>query len=174
MDQEFWPTYQENPASTSRQSRYAPQSIPSQGSIHRDPASGPLSPQDHYITSPMTSRPATGQPPQHLPRGDMNYSDRDGDINMEDADPYKPKHVSLQLSHASHQRMPSNVQQEESAAARRYSPMNLSPSSPFTPATAQAQTQYASYTPQSSNRTSPTRSSYAGPPNSYYASPPSM
>jgi dual specificity protein kinase YAK1 len=121
----------------------------------------------------VSSPPTTSQPQSQFPE-DMNYNDRDGDIKMEDADPYKPKHASLHMSHASHQRLPSNVQQEESVAARRYSPMNLSPSSPFTAAAQPAsQSPYTSYTPQSSTRASPTRTSYVAPPNSYYASPPS-
>jgi dual specificity protein kinase YAK1 len=176
MDQQPWAQYQDNPAASSRQSRYAPQTLPSQLSIHREPNSATLSPQSsQYGATPLSSRSTVSQTQPHL-RDEMHYGDRDGDINMEDADPYKPKHTSLHISHASHQRIPSNVQQEESTAARRYSPMNLSPSSPFTVVSqAPSQSPYTSYTPQgSSSRTSPTRSSYAAPPNNYYASPPSM
>jgi dual specificity protein kinase YAK1 len=176
MDQQHWAQYQDNPAATSRQSRYAPQTLPSQLSIHREPNSATLSPQtSQYGATPLSGRSTVSQPQPHL-RDEMHYGDRDGDVNMEDADPYKPKHTSLHISHASHQRIPSNVQQEESTAARRYSPMNLSPSSPFTVVSqAPSQSPYTSYTPSvTSSRTSPTRSSYAAPPNNYYASPPSM
>jgi dual specificity protein kinase YAK1 len=166
MDQQHWTPYQDNSASAaSRQSRYAPQPSASH------PNSAPLSPQDHYLATPMSSRST------HL-RDDMTYSDRDGDIKMEDADPYKPKIASPHLSHGSHQRMPSSVQQEESAAARRYSPMNLSPASPFPQQQQQQppqqqQQQYTSYTPSGSSRASPVRNSYVPSNSSYYASPPS-
>jgi dual specificity protein kinase YAK1 len=162
MDQQNWTPYSESAANTARQSRYAPQGLPSQ---------------QGYAPSNVTSRDsstAAGSSQPHS-RSGMEYGDRDGDVAMEDADPYKPKHMSQVLGRATHQRMPSNVQQEESTAARRYSPMNLSPASPFPPTGQQpAHPAYASYTPQASSRTSPTRaSSYIASTNaSYYASPP--
>lgn len=99
--------------------------------------------------------------------------DGDGDVPMEDADPYnKPKYASR----ANHQHRHSQqfVQQEESAAARRYSPMNLSPTSPYGASPQQqSQNTYTSFTPQTqSNRQSPTRSNpYISPPQSYYSPP---
>jgi dual specificity protein kinase YAK1 len=97
----------------------------------------------------------------------------DGDVAMEDAD-YQPK-----LNRPSHQQRQSQqfLQQEESAAARRYSPMNLSPTSPYSGNTQQGGQSYTSFTPQAqaptqSNRQSPTRNNpYMSPPNSYYSPP---
>jgi dual specificity protein kinase YAK1 len=120
----------------------------------------------------MSGRP-TSLLPGHARDSSMSVSDRDGDISMEDADYRQSKHSSQHIPQVSHQRVPSMIQQEESAAARRYSPMNLSPSSPYATASHQpSQSPYTSYTPQTSSRTSPTRSSYIQPPNNYYASPP--
>lgn len=99
--------------------------------------------------------------------------DGDGDVPMEDADPYnKPRYASR----ANHQNRHSQhfVQQEESAAARRYSPMNLSPTSPYVASSQPpAQSTYTSFTPQTqTSRQSPTRSNpYMSPPQSYYSPP---
>jgi dual specificity protein kinase YAK1 len=105
----------------------------------------------------------------------------DGDVAMEDAD-YQPK---LNRPSQQHRQSQQFLQQEESAAARRYSPMNLSPTSPYAGTTQQGGQSYTSFTPQAqaqaqaqaqtqSNRQSPTRNNpYMSPPNSYY-SPPCM
>ena len=99
--------------------------------------------------------------------------DTDGDFPMEDADPFnKQKYAarSTQRSRPTSQYLP----QEESAAARRYSPMNLSPTSPYVGhGQPPAQGPYTSYTPHgASSRSSPTRpglqSSHSQP---YYSSP---
>jgi dual specificity protein kinase YAK1 len=101
--------------------------------------------------------------------------DGDGDVPMEDADPYnKPKYAQR----ANHQQRNSQhfIEQEKSAAAIRYSPMNLSPTSPYGATAQQPQSSYTSFTPQSaqSSRQSPTRTNpYMSPPQSYY-SPPGM
>jgi dual specificity protein kinase YAK1 len=151
MDQQQWgPSFTD----ANRQSRYTPQSVPSQQNVHRD----------HTLASAATMPMGASSAP---PGRGLEYGDRDGDVSMEDADPYKPK----QGSRTAHQRLPSNVQLDDSSAARRYSPMNLSPSSPFTATTQQST--YGGYTPQTSSRTSPTRaSSYMSPSSSYYQSPP--
>lgn len=162
MDQQNWTPYSESATSAARQSRYIPQGAPVQQS---------------YASSSATNRGSfsVGTGSQHQGRTGMEYGDRDGDIAMEDADSYKPKHNSHGIGRGTHQRMPSNIQQEDSIAARRYSPMNLSPASPF-PSTGQqsAHPAYTSYTPQTSSRASPTRpTSYLASTNaSYYASPP--
>jgi dual specificity protein kinase YAK1 len=164
MDQQNWTPYSESAASAARQSRYAPQGLPQQQSYAPSNAA-----------SRGTSAAAGSSQPQS--RSGMEYGDRDGDVAMEDADPYKPKPASQNMGRATHQRMPSNVQQEESTAARRYSPMNLSPASPFPPSGQQpTHPAYTSYTPQASSRASPTRnSSYIASTNaSYYASPPGL
>lgn len=108
------------------------------------------------------------------------YNDGDGDVPMEDA--YKPR---LNAARPTQQQRHSQqfIQQEESAAARRYSPMNLSPTSPYSGNPQQGGQSYTSFTPQSqsqaqaqtqASRQSPTRNNpYMSPPSSYY-SPPCM
>lgn len=99
----------------------------------------------------------------------------DGDAAMEDADPYnKMKYPSR----PSHQQRPSGQflgQQQESTAARRYSPVKaLSPSSPYIPSSHRpSQSPYAHYSSQNTSaRQSPTRSShYPTPSQSYYTTP---
>ena len=105
-----------------------------------------------------------------------DYNDRDGDVAMEDADPYKPKYGGASRPHHQSRHSQQFLQQEESAAARRYSPMNLSPTSPYSANPQQGGQTYTSFTPQAAqnNRSSPTRSNpYMSTPNSYY-SPPGM
>jgi dual specificity protein kinase YAK1 len=170
MDQQQqWGSFNE----AGRQPRYAPQTLPSQQNTHRDHNSAPAANLEQYAISGAPSRSgtmpvvSTNAPPG---RG-LEYGDRDGDIAMEDVDPYKPKQTSRPPTH---QRLPSNVQQEDSSNAQRYSPMNLSPSSPFAATQQAMHSTYGNYTPQTSSRTSPTRAStYMSPPTGYYSSPPS-
>ncbi len=106
-------------------------------------------------------------------RGADYAGDVDGDVPMEDADPYN-KHKYTSRPNHQHRNSAQYVTQEESAAARRYSPMNLSPSSPYGASPQQpSQNSASSYTPQSqSNRQSPTRSHpYITPSHSYYSPP---
>lgn len=128
-----------------------------------------------------------GQSPrfQQPPNMTSSRGDFEGDMSMDDAtdlDPYNkqkyedvaraPEYPTRQSTHRSRpssQYIP-QPPQEESSAARRYSPMKLSATptngatSPYTSYTASAQ-------PQSS-RTSPTRPSlYTSHSNSYYSSP---
>lgn len=92
----------------------------------------------------------------------QEYVTGDGDIAMEDADPYNKTKYPTRPNHS--QRPSAQfTSQEESAAARRYSPMNtLPPSSPYSGA--------GVYSPQSSSaRQSPTRSNpYTTPSQQYY------
>lgn len=92
--------------------------------------------------------------------------DNEGDLSMEDpqdADPYnKQKYEEPHRdfpTRANHRHRPSSqyMPQEESTAARRYSPMALSPTSPYsaTPQNAGG----SQYSPYSSSRQSPTRPS---------------
>lgn len=98
----------------------------------------------------------------------------DGDIAMEDADPYNRMKYPSRPSHP-HRVSGQYLSQEDSAAARRYSPMkNLSPSSPY--ANSPQQTAHNAYGfyggPNTSARQSPTRlNAYSAQPQSYYASP---
>lgn len=105
------------------------------------------------------------------------YNDRDGDVPMEDAGPYKPKYAAARPNHQ-HRQSQSFLQQEESAAARRYSPMNMSPTSPYSGNPQQGGQSYTSFSPQAqaqaqnSNRQSPVRGNpYITTPNSYYSPP---
>jgi dual specificity protein kinase YAK1 len=164
-----------------------------------NPASG-ASPvkYDAYGTPSIASRTAnlslstpagTGT---HTPREtNMAYNhngDLDGDMPMEDADPYNKQKYSRSAtsSNRNSQYLPANPDDVTSRTAARYSPMNTSPTSPYLPAPQQQQqqqqqqvggNQYSSYTPQQqSARQSPTRQNpYASPTSSqrYYASPPS-
>jgi dual specificity protein kinase YAK1 len=173
MDQQ-WPPNMEAPAS-SRQQRYAPQTVPSSHQYApRDSNSAPNRQSESYAQPPLVNRaPTMPMTSAGMPQGrGHEYGDGDGDINMEDADSYNKQQQQRQAASRGHARMPSaQLAQEESAAAKRYSPMNLTPSSPYAAATPQQQPAYTSYTPQS--RTSPVRSnSYMSPTQGYYASPP--
>ena len=100
----------------------------------------------------------------------QNFGD-DGDVAMEDADPYNRTKYPSRPGHA-HRPSGQYLSHEESAAARRYSPMNmtLSPSSPYSSSPQQNHPAYSSFTPQSqSARQSPTRSNpYSSPSQQYY------
>lgn len=165
MDQQ-WAPNMEAPGSTRQQQRYAPQTVPSHQYAPRDPNAAPSRHSETYAQTPLVNRtPATPMtsPGIHIKH---EYGDGDGDIKMEDVDPYKQQ--QRQTAARGHARLPSaQLAQEESAAAKRYSPMNLTPASPYAATTPQQQ----SYTPQS--RTSPVRSnSYMSSTQGYYASPP--
>jgi dual specificity protein kinase YAK1 len=185
MDQQ-WTAYSEAPGA-SRQARYAPHNTTSSQHTQRDASVPAPLKQDPYASPTAPSRSSTialqtpsqpSQPSQPSSRG-PDFNDNDGDVKMEDADPYKPKYNTQRPSHQ-HRHSQQFLQQEESAAARRYSPMNMSPTSPYPGGTQQGGQNYTSFTPQAqsqSNRASPTRNTlnnpYMSPPNSYY-SPPCM
>ena len=99
------------------------------------------------------------------------YAPGDGDVAMEDADPYNKMKYPSRPSH--HQR-PSGqyLGQEDSSAARRYSPMKATPTSPYTPQQP-SQSPYGHYPPHNSSaRQSPTRSNhYSTPSHSSYTTP---
>lgn len=173
MDQQQWSPYTETPASNRQ--RYAPHTMATPQHQQRD-ASVPQIKQDPYASPQASSRTGSMalQSPGAHTRG-SEYNDGDGDVRMEDAaDPYKPKH-STSRSGAPQQRQSQHfLQQEESAAARRYSPMNLSPTSPYPGNTQQGGQAYTGFSPpqNQSNRQSPTRNNpYMSPPNSYYSPP---
>ncbi|MCJ1345084.1 dual specificity protein kinase yak1 [Peltigera leucophlebia] len=97
-------------------------------------------------------------------------SSGDGDIAMDDADPYN----RMKYPSRPNQQRTSGQQllQEDSTAARRYSPMKaLSPSSHY--ASSPHHSGQPPYTPQTpSARQSPTRTNpYSSPPQSYYTTP---
>lgn len=96
----------------------------------------------------------------------------DTDVPMEDADPYNRMKYPSRPAHQ-HRNSAQYLSQEESAAARRYSPMNmLSPSAPYASSPKQQSQSSYSYTKQGQNpNQSPTRqNSYSSPPQQYHAS----
>lgn len=178
MDQQ-WPPYTETAAS-SRQARYAPHNMTTpQHAQHapRDPNAPQQIKQDSYAspTAPSRQNSMSLTSPNGPSSRGAEYNDGDGDVRMEDADPYN-KNKYGQARPAAQQRNSQLFlqQQEESAAARRYSPMNLSPTTPYNGSTQQGGQTYTSFTPQASqsNRQSPTRNNpYMTPQNSYYSPP---
>ncbi|KAI9725310.1 MAG: dual specificity protein kinase yak1 [Chrysothrix sp. TS-e1954] len=99
--------------------------------------------------------------------------DNEGDLQMEDRDPYDHRYEDVARDYPirpHHRNRPSSqlFSQEASSAARRYSPMKLSPSSPTPPSN-----QYNPYSPNpQTNPQSPTRPTlYTSHSQSYYGSP---
>ena len=173
MDQQ-WSSFTDNSVA-SRQPRYNPHTLPSQPNSQNNVNMSNQANHDGYVHSSMANR--TPSMPIQSPtvpqnRGDLK-SDRDGDVPMEDADQFKPKHQSRPSGH--HRQHSAQLILEESSAARRYSPMNLSPVSPYaTTPQSSIQGTYSSYAPQTGSRGSPTRSnSFISQSQNYYASPPS-
>lgn len=153
----------------SRQMRYAPQSHEQQRDVNSLYTMKP----DAYqpLSSPTWQAPMAGaQVPvsQNRSINTTGDGDNDGDVSMEDADPYNRHKYSSQSAQqrVSQQYMTSH---HESVAARRYSPMNMSPSSPNAVGTPSGQSSFSTYTPQSqSSRHSPSKSySYGSPTQSY-------
>lgn len=139
------------------------------GSAQHQPQSGYTYEAYHSISSQPQSMAVS---PIGTPRT-RAYSG-DGDVAMEDADPYNRMKYP---SRPTHSQRPSaqHLGQEDSSAARRYSPMTaLSPSSPYAPSSQQSsQSPYGHYPSQSTSaRQSPTRSNhYSTPSQSYYSIP---
>ncbi|EMC92721.1 hypothetical protein BAUCODRAFT_151133 [Baudoinia panamericana UAMH 10762] len=112
---------------------------------------------------------------------EMEYNgDMDGDMRMEDADPYNTQKYARPPTNPdrlSSQYLPVQQDDAQSRAAARYSPMNTSPTSPYTSSPQQqvGANHYTSYTPQQSARQSPSRQNpYSSPTQQrYYTSPPS-
>lgn len=171
MDQQ-WAAYSTQEAPQAARQRYAPQHTMASPQQPQRDASVPTQPKHEYA-SPSRQNTISAQSPAQLKQ---EFNDGDGDVPMEDADPYKPKYGMGRPNHQ-HRHSQQFLQQEESAAARRYSPMNLSPTSPYAGNPQQAGQSYTSFSPQSqqqthSNRQSPTRNNpYISPPNSYYSPP---
>ncbi len=151
----------------SRQMRYAPQSHEQRSDI----SALPTIKSDTYqpLSSPTWQSPVAGSLGSNSQsRGGLNISgsgDGDGDVSMEDADPYNRHKYSSQAAQQRLSQQYASIN-DDSAAARRYSPMNLSPSSPH----AAGQGSFASYNSQpQSSRHSPTKGySYTSPSQNYY------
>jgi dual specificity protein kinase YAK1 len=180
MDSQQWTAYSaEAPAAARpRYSMASPQHAQRDASVPSQPTKQELKQEPYASSIPPSRQGSMGVPSSGASSRGPDYNDGDGDVAMEDADPYKPKYNAARPPHQ-HRHSQQFLQQEESAAARRYSPMNLSPTSPY-PGTAQQGGQsYTSFSPQAqpqsqppSNRQSPTRTNpYMSPPNSYYSPP---
>ena len=169
-----WQTYATEPTSH-RQPRY-PQSgqQPMNGSAQQQHPHAPAYGYDSYAASSM---PSQSQSMVASPIGTPHHRgySADGDVTMEDADPYnKMKYPSR----PSHQQRSSGqfLGQQEPSGARRYSPVKaLSPSSPYTPGSGHpGQSPYGGpYSSQNpSARQSPTRTSHLSTPSqSAYTTP---
>lgn len=174
MDQQ-WQSYSETTGS--RQSQYS-QSTPQQQM--REPASSSTQQQhpqnstynyEAYQTPSLPSHPhSIGASPITTPQTRTFTSD--GDVPMEDADPYNRMKYPSRPNHQ-HRASGQYLSQEDTGAARKYSPMKtLSPSSPYA-SPHQSNQPYSSYTSQNTSaRQSPTRPNiYNTPSQNYYGSP---
>ena len=171
MDQN-WQPYTDV-AAASRHGRYSQSTgqQPANGSAQHQPHSGYS--YEAYQNNSVPSQPQSmAVSPIGTPRT-RAYSG-DGDVAMEDADPYNRMKYP---SRPTHSQRPSAqyLGQEDSSAAKRYSPMKaLSPSSPYAPSSQQSsQSPYGHYASQTTSaRQSPTRSNhYSTPTQSYYSTP---
>ena len=121
---------------------------------------------DSYSTPtvPSNSHSSQGQ------RGNLPMDD--GDVAMEDADPYNRTKYP---SRPSHSQRPSGqfLSSEDSTTARKYSPMSttLSPTSPYSGSPQQSvNTNFHPYSQSPSARQSPTRPNlYSTPSQQYYS-----
>lgn len=98
----------------------------------------------------------------------QEFSHDDGDVTMEDADPYNRMKYPSRPNHA-HRPSGQYLSHEDSAAARRYSPMNtFSPTSSYG-GSPQQSTHNAYLPPNHSARQSPTRSNpYSTPSQQHF------
>lgn len=118
---------------------------------------------DAFASSALPSQTASVTPDTlaQPPRLDRQLqADTEGDLPMEDADPFNKQKYEYPIR-SNHRSRPTSqyLAQEESSAARRYSPMNLSPSASHSAShTNPPQGNFSSYTPTiQPNRQSPTR-----------------
>ncbi|KAK3679320.1 dual specificity protein kinase yak1 [Recurvomyces mirabilis] len=199
MDQQHWP-YSHNDttaaAANNPDLRHAP---PSHNQHHqvstpqRDLLThAPIQSQYEAYSTPGIATRAASLAISSPPAGDArtrnmeSNGDADGDMRMEDADPYNQQKYArpnpgTSSKRTSAQYLPAQPEDAQSRAAARYSPMTTSPTSSYVSSPQQqplASNQYASYTPQQqSARQSPTRqhNPYASPTQQqrYYASTPS-
>jgi dual specificity protein kinase YAK1 len=116
--------------------------------------------------SPLGSNAPTSTGATPLSTKREEYTIDDGDVAMEDADPYNRMKYPSRPNH-SHQRS-QHLPSEESSAARRYSPTSPYPAN----SPQQPNHTYNAYTPNNqSARQSPNRGNpYATPSNQYYPS----
>ncbi len=162
-------------AAASRPVRYTPQNMTTPQHAQRDPNVPPQTKPDPYAspTGVLRTNSMGLVSPTGLRGRGPEYHDVDGDVPMEDADPCKPKFSSGSRSNHQHRHSQQFLQHDESIAARRYSPMNLSPTSPYSGNVQSGGPSYAGFSPQApSSRQSPTKNNpYLASPNSYYSPP---
>lgn len=171
MDQQ-WQVYSENGARVSHANPQQHHRDLNNGSSHQQPPHSGYGYEAYHTPSVPSHPQSMAASPIGTPRA-RNYSG-DGDVVMEDADPYNRHKYPSRPSHQ-HRASAPYLPQEDSSAARRYSPMKaLSPSNQF-PQTPQQHNQgtFGAYNSQNASaRHSPTRSNaYSTPSQSYYPSP---
>jgi dual specificity protein kinase YAK1 len=165
-----WQSYSSDP-NMSRSGRFAPNFQPAppnsreynEASQQHQPPAGYT--YEAYPTPSTQSHPQSmATSPSATPSG-RDYIG-DGDVAMEDADPYNRMKYPLRPSHQ-HRVSAQYLTNEESSAGRRYSPMNtLSPASPYgSSPKQQSQNSYTFNSQIQPTRQSPTR------PNPYSAAP---
>lgn len=173
MEQQ-WQTYSD--LSPSRQTRYSHNAQPTPQQQARDFNGATQQHQppagfsyEAYQAPPDASHPhSMATSPGATPHA--RAYNGDGDIPMEDADPYNRLKYSSRPNHQ-HRMSGQYLLHEESSAGRRYSPMHtLSPSSPYAASPQQAgHANYGTYTPQNyPTRQSPTRSGQYQPQSQSY------
>ena len=176
---EMEPQWQHHPdMAANRHGRYSqansqqPSKEPSSSSVPQQPPPSGFS-YETYQTPAVPSHPhSIAASPIGTPQA-RPYNNG-GDVAMEDADPYNRMKYPSRPNHQ-HRVSGQYLSQEDSAAARRYSPMKaLSPSSPYAASPHQpSQPLYVSYPSQNTSaRQSPTRPNlYSSQSQSYYSSP---
>jgi len=151
-----WSSYPDN-QSDDRQLRHGSSSI---NTSHQQDRNGLGVRYDAFASPTLPSQPAASTPFAQPPKiGRQLQPDIEGDIPMEDADPFNKQKYEYPIRSTHKSRPPSTqfLPQEESSAARRYSPMDLSPTTPYS-TTHAPQSHFSSYTPVlQPNRHSPTR-----------------
>ena len=173
MEQQQWQSLGDLPGN--RQSRYGHSTSQhtreySSAGQHQGPTGFSY---ETYQTSTVPSHPqSSATTPTSTPLVKQEYSG-DGDVAMEDADPYNRMKYPTRPNH-SHRSSAQYLSQEDSATSRRYSPMKaLSPSSPYASSPQQPAQTYGAYVPQNASaRQSPTRPNLYSTPSSqaYYSS----
>jgi len=201
MDHQYWtsanihPGTSENSTSADPHRTYINRYAPSTSLTIPQPSqpphpTGAASQYEAYNNSPSVATRAASLAIASPPAGEsrlarsMEYNgDVDGDMPMEDADPYnKQKYArptTNNTNRLSAQYLPAQLDDATSRRAARYSPMHTSPTTPYVSSPQQqlASNHYTSYTPQQSARQSPSRqSAYTSPTQQqqqrFYASPP--
>jgi len=163
-----WSPYPDG-QSDDRQARYG--SNPLNSPRQQQDRNGSAVRYDAFASPILPSQPASTTPNTFVPQSSRQLqADVEGDLPMEDADPFNKQKYEYPIRANQRSRPTSQyLVQEESSAARRYSPMNLSPTTPSsTTHSSGPQNHFTSYTPTSqSSRQSPIRPQIYGGSQSY-------